>query len=55
MMVREGGEREVLGMLGRRRGTNRWADDTVTEAVKDDGGGGGTSDGRRGGWGGSNK
>ena len=54
-MVREGGERFFVGMLGRRRGTPRWEDDPVVEAVKDENGGGGTSDGIRRGWVRSNK
>ena len=31
-MVREGGETRFFGMLGRRRGMPRWADDPVVEA-----------------------
>ena len=38
-MVREGGEIGFLYILGRRRGTPRWADDHVVEARKERGGG----------------
>ena len=35
--------------------SEKWSDDLVVEAEKDDGEGGVTLDGRRGGWGGYNK
>ena len=55
VMVREGRKTRFLGMLGWRRGTPRWADDSVVEPEKDDGAGGGASNGRRIRSGGSNK